>query len=156
MQERNVEVKKAYLQSKLKTYQERFDKNKSSYNLHLKIRSIKNSIKIIEKGQVLATELVVIVSEFSGTSIVSNNLLKVSQKDSDVTEAIGIYCKYGLENKVPVRFLQWFIGKKSRVSVYEARTKFTKSISQNVSAKKKWQSFNEYIKQRQRQDDTSR
>lgn len=138
-----VEDKKATLQQKIHTYNNRVltpvGKNK--------LRSMKKSLRLIERGQELAEDLAFAVSEYIGETISSNALLNKSQKDKSVRLAIGVYSKFGLENKIPVRFLAWYIGK-PLTCIYDARKQLTSSFATNKENLSKWKRFCESYKVR--------
>jgi len=137
-----VEDKKANLQQKIHTYNNRaltsVGKNK--------LRSMKKSLLLIERGQSLAEDLALAVSDLLGESISSNALLNKSQKDKSVRFAIQVYSKYGLENNIPVRFLAWYIGKPLSC-IYDARKQLSSSFDTNKENLSKWKFFCKKYKQ---------
>ena len=142
-----VEEKKANLQRKVHTYTKRMLSGTLTKGGYTKLRSARKSIKIIERGQLLAEDLAFAIAEHLGEKISSNALLTKNQQDSSVRLAIQVYAKFGLENRIPVRFLAWYIGK-PLTCIYDARKQLSSSFTTNKENLIKWKRFCESYKVR--------
>lgn len=132
-----VHLKKARIQQSIFTYEQR-KLTKAGRN---KLKSYRKSLKILQAGQDKATALGKAIHEFTGTSIVSSSLLTQSRRDAKVRIAISMFCKYGLENKIPLRFLMWYLDKSSDRAIYGARRKYNKLIIENKAEMKRYKQF---------------
>jgi len=135
-----VEEKKANLQQKIHTYTKRLERGNLTQVGYNKLKSMRQSVKIIERGQLLAEDLGLGIYEYLGEKISSNSLLEKSQKDKSVRLAIQIYSKFGLENDIPVRFLAWYIDKPLSC-IYDARKQLSSSFATNKDNLNKWKMF---------------